>query len=84
MRDPPAAAVGGTARAASEDAGSGQREEEGRPEGTRVRPGMRPGEVESVLGKPLRAVSFESKNFVFWTYDGFRVVFVDGQVSDVQ
>ena len=42
---------------------------------------MRPDEVESV-GKPLRAVSFESKTV--WTYDGFRVVFVDRQVSDVQ
>ncbi len=48
----------------------------------RVRPGMPPDEVERLLGKPVRAVSFESKTI--WTYDGFRVVFLEGRVSEVQ
>ena len=48
----------------------------------RVHPGMRPAEVARLLGKPLRAVAFESRTV--WTYDGFRVVFVDGMVSDVE
>jgi hypothetical protein len=48
----------------------------------RIQPGMRPEQVERALGRPLRVVKFESKTV--WTYDGFRVVFVDGSVTDVQ
>lgn len=48
----------------------------------RVQPGMRPDEVERLLGKPVRQISFEAKTV--WVYDGFRVVFLEGVVSDVQ
>jgi len=53
-----------------------------RPGAVKIRPGMRPAEVERLLGSPARAVTFGAKTV--WTYDGFRVVFVDGVVSDVE
>ena len=63
---------------------AGGRDEDARERGqdTRVRPGMKADEVQRLLGRPLRSVAFESRTV--WTYDGFRVVFVDGAVTDVE
>ncbi len=43
----------------------------------RLKAGMPPEQVESVLGRPLRIVSLGSKSV--WTYDGVKVVFVGGR-----
>jgi hypothetical protein len=52
------------------------------PTAVQIARGMRPDEVERILGRPVRTVTLTPKTI--WIYDGLRVVFVDDQVTDIE